>query len=548
MIAILVFLLAAAGLWAQPSAPGGPGAPGAVGAPEEPEIVLPDVILRVDDLSVEQVQAALPGEEELLSPQRLFPLPGIEELPITEPELPGGVGEPGEEGAGAQGPSLAAQVVLGAGSMNHLYSLLSLNRVGGEPRFRLRFLHQMLDGIGGADPGGGAAQREDSLEAGLQARIGELGLDVEGHLTDREHGLQGEGGAAYASKVGRHGAVSVAVDHPLGEHLALGARLSGSFATELLTGPAPAAATEVLLEPGLWGEWHSGPARLTLQTRYVFQSLLESPAPDLQRVGAELLFSLGLKEHYLLEARAGWLWNSELGHLAPFSLTLSGNPAEFLSLQFSGGYRVQEVSFLPLLDPLPFVRLAEAALEDNHGWYGEAGVGLSFARSLSLQARGLVAANSALTVPRAVRDTDGVLWTIASEEGTQVGTDLALRWNLGSFLSVGFAVHSEWGERSDFTPRHEGSFELEAAPASGRWGARGAVGFDMGWLRDAVSVSETPTLDLSGYWNVTDAVSLVAELGDLLFPLGGEQRYFQNSWAPFEAPGLRGTVKVQINL
>jgi hypothetical protein len=540
MIALLFLLLASVGL----------GAQGAGVEPQEPEIVLPDVILRVDDLSVEKVEAVLPGEEELLSPERQIPLPQAEELAIREPELPAGVGEPADTTAGAPAASLAAQVVLGAGSMNHLYSLVSLNRVGGEPRFKLRFLHEMLDGIGGAAPGSGYSQRDDSLEAGLEASLGELDLKMEGSLEDRERGLQDQGGALYGAKIGREGVASLELEHPLGERLAFGTRLEGSFATELLTGVNPADTTGVLLKPALWGEYHSGPLRLVLQTRYAYQSPLEDAAasPELQRFGADLRFSLDLQERYLLEARAGWLWNSQIGHLFPFSVAFSGNPAAFLSFQFSGGYRVQEVSYLDVLTPYPLVRLAGASLEDNHGWFVDAGMGLSLKRSLSLQGRALLAWNSGLLLPQVTRDSDNVLFTIASQSGTQISTDVRLRWNLGSAASLSFAVQSELDQRSDFTPLHAALVELEGTNRGGRWGGRASVGFDIGWIRPAADVSEMPTLDLSGFYNISDAVRLVAEVEDILDLINQEPRYYQNSWAPFEAPGFRGTVKVQINL
>jgi len=536
---MLLFLAVALGADAQQPAAMEPG---------EPEIVLPDVILRVDDLSVEKVDAALPGEEELLSPERLIPLPELEQPAVHDPELPSGVGAPPDPAGwgGPQGSSLAAQVVLGAGSMNHLYSLVSLNRVGQEPRFKLRFLHQMLDGIGEAEAGAGYDQRADSLEAGLEARLQELDLRVDASLADREHGLQGQG--SYAAKIGRQGAASVEAAHPLGRHLELGARLAGSFATELLAGSTPEEATELLVQPALWGAVRKGPARLVLQTRYAYQSLLGEPGPELQRFGAELLFSLDIKERYLLEARAGWLWSSSLGHLPPFSLSLSGNPAAFISFQVSGGYRVQEVSYLTVLEPYPFVRLSGASLEDNHGWFVDGGVGLSLKRALALQARMLVARNSALPLPQTVQDPVSGLFTVAADEGTHVSTDLRLRWNLGSVFSMAVGVHSEWAQRAAFTAVHAGSVELEAAPPSGRWGGRAAMGFGVLWDRPAPDVTEAPILDLSGHYNLTDAVSLVAELNDLLYPLAGGPRFHEDAWAPFEAPGLRGTLKVQINL
>ena len=64
-----------------------------------------------------------------------------------------------------------------------------------------------------------------------------------------------------------------------------------------------------------------------------------------------------------------------------------------------------------------------------------------------------------------------------------------------------------------------------------------------------------PVLSASGFYNITDTISLIAELDDLLFALPGERWLTSRlpsgqlfSWHPYQAPGTRGTVKVQINL
>ena len=63
VIAVLL-ALAALPLAAAETVPGEPG---------EPEIVLPPVILEIEDLSVERVEAKLPPEEDLLPPARDVP-------------------------------------------------------------------------------------------------------------------------------------------------------------------------------------------------------------------------------------------------------------------------------------------------------------------------------------------------------------------------------------------------------------------------------------------------------------------------------------------
>jgi len=212
--------------------------------PEEPDIVLPEVILRIEDFSVEEVEAGLPGEEELSAPERTIPLPEVEELDIEEPEIPFSVTESRDLLPPERSSDLSAQAILGVGTLSHLYSQISLNRIGGEePRFKLRFLHEMLDGVAGstgASAGSGFHTREDRLEAGIKLHLGKLGLEVEGLLQDQERGLQQVvNSSGYISRVYRQGGGDIELELPLGERFTLTGKADTSFASQLLTGTTP---------------------------------------------------------------------------------------------------------------------------------------------------------------------------------------------------------------------------------------------------------------------------------------------------------------------
>ena len=53
--------------------------------PIDPDIVLPSVILEIEDLSIEVIDAVLPEEDELLPPEREVPLPEQDVMEIKEP-------------------------------------------------------------------------------------------------------------------------------------------------------------------------------------------------------------------------------------------------------------------------------------------------------------------------------------------------------------------------------------------------------------------------------------------------------------------------------
>jgi hypothetical protein len=526
--------------------------------PAEPDIVLPEVVLRIEDLSVEQVQGALPGGEELPAPEREVPLPGVEQLQVAEPALPfGALGEAGDTLPAEQAYFLAAQAVLGAGSMSHVYSMISLNKVVEEPRFKLKFLHEMLDGFGGQSPGSGFHLRQDSLEGGIKQSFPALSLSAEGGVQDYEQGLQNlSPGDQYVSEVSRQGWAQGETEIPLGGLFSLGAKLEGSFASQLLTGPDSLELTELRAAPGLSLQYHQGPLRLTLEGSYAYRTLLDRPGQLLHRAGTSLALAAELSDRYRLEAQAGYLWSSALGNLFPFSLTLAGTPFAFLAFQAGGGYRVQEVDARSILNDYPLAELPGALLYDNHGWFGDLGLSFTLGRNLSLQLRALLAWNSALPVPERLDPAidEGLgplgLFPVSQQAATTLSTEAHLRWNLSTTTALSAGLDSELMYRSRFTPLHTGTVEFEATDAAARWGGSASLGFNVGFPPEEVTPANRlslllPLLGLRLFYNPADTISLVGEVDDLLYPFLDGPRY---SWYPFQAPGLRGILKVQINL
>ncbi len=520
--------------------------------PEEPDIVLPEVILRIQDFSVEEVEAGLPGEEGLLAPQRSIPLPEAEELDIEEPELPFSVSEGRDLLPAGGGSSLSAQVILGAGTLSHLYSQIALNRIGEEPRFKLKFLHETLDGLAGEDPGSGYDIREDRLEGGIKTHLGRLSLETNGVLDDREQGLQNNS-ISYSSRVLRRGVAELNLGLPVGERFTLSAGLDSSFATQLLTAPSPEEATELLAGPLFKAELLYSSLRLGFQGRYTYRNL-RGEGETLHRLGAGLLFAADFLSDYHFEAEAGWYWNSDLGNFFPFSLTLSGTPFSTVSFRASGGYRVQELNYRDLLTGYPLVditdvRLPSGRLEDNHGWFTDLGLSFTLTRNLSLQARALLAWNSGLLEPQRLPGDSGLnangLFPISQEQEVSLGTEARLRLNLGPLVALSAGLQTEFLERSRFTPLHTGSVAIEGATADSRWGGKAGLDFVVGYPSEETEVSLMPLLSVSGFHNINDTIALVVEVDDLLYPAADGLRY---TWYPYEAPGLRGTFKVQINL
>ena len=92
LLPVLLLIASASVVSAQSAAPPRPVSPtpatNPAVAPGEPEIIMPQVVLQVEDLSVEKVEAQLPPEEDLLPPVRTIPTLSEGELAVGEPTIP----------------------------------------------------------------------------------------------------------------------------------------------------------------------------------------------------------------------------------------------------------------------------------------------------------------------------------------------------------------------------------------------------------------------------------------------------------------------------
>jgi hypothetical protein len=141
------------------------------------------------------------------------------------------------------------------------------------------------------------------------------------------------------------------------------------------------------------------------------------------------------------------------------------------------------------------------------------------------------------------------LFFIPPQTAVQLNTDARLRWNLGTLITLSGGLHTEFLDQAPEAPLHSAIVEIQGNNAEARWGGDAALQFAIG------DQQIKPLLTLGGFYNITDTISLIAEIEDLLHPIWGETFLTTRlpsgalyAWTPYEAPGLRGTIKVQINL
>jgi hypothetical protein len=549
VLLVVLFMLAVLPLAAQDSTQGtatqgatvpgtGTQAAAASAGPGEPDIVMPQVILQVEDLSVEKVVAQLPPEQELLPPPRPIPVLAEGELDVGDPTL-GGTGTVPDVTVGpAQNRLLSADIMLGAGLQNRIVGTLSLKTLGADPRFSLSFNHETLDGYWLQKPGSGFNMRNDLLDGSLKFGVGVFDASLGGSFSETENGLQGQ--SSYGARLSR--SVSGTADFtatPLG-WLTLGAGADIGTDTLTLSAATPLQRSDLIVSPRVSAQARFGAVSLGLQSDYSYRTDTGiGGGAGTQRFSVGSTLTADLPGTFILSGGVAWFWNSQSLSLFPFSVGLTGTPWEFITLSLSGGYKVQQYNLRDIITSQSFS--LSGAIADDHGWFGSGSVQLALSRDVSASFGVGFMASQALPVGAVVQDGATGLFPVTQAPALQLSTDGGLRWGITPAFSLSAGLHYEWLARPFFTPPYTLTAEIVGVEPTGAYG---------GSLSLAVSPTPTglvqqPLLRLSGFWKVSDAVKLQLDGEDLLLPLLGGTRI---DIGPFEAPGFRISGSVEISL
>ncbi len=543
-------LMSAAGSAAFPAGP-------AVG-PGEPEILLPKVILEIEDLSVEKLDAQLPPEEELLPARREIPLPAEGELPVGEASLPmPGVGSESQTPAGSGRP-IAAEAVLGAGMQSSILGSLSLKTLGKDPRLSFQFSHESLDGFFANPPhpaGSGFGKRNDDLSGELSSRLGPVEADVRGSFSEAETGLQGqtEGKSpTYITGLLRDANGSADFSFSPIEWLTLRGAVGGGYLSDTLTGPAPAPASEYRIDPLLAATARFESVRFGLTAEYSYRSAqIDSlPAQDIHRVRTGLSLGVDLPASLLLEGSAALFWSTASASLLPFpfELALSGTPVDFLTFRVGFGYRVQPYDLKDVLAETPL--LLPAVVADDRGWFAEVRVQVAPAQSFSVS--GAVSFMASEAMLDAETNPDGTLmqdpttglFIPQSVAGNRLSSDLGVRWNAVPGLTLSAGWKHEFREflfvtSPSFLPVDDITVEGVGLASDGAFGGNISAA-----LRTGTAPFQLPEVNLGGFFRISEAVRLQVDVEDLLQPALQGPRY---GLYPYIDPGFRVTGKIRVS-
>ncbi|MBN2324340.1 MAG: hypothetical protein JXQ30_11445 [Spirochaetes bacterium] len=505
--------------------------------PEEPEIVLPRVVLEIEDLSVETVRTGLPKSEELPSPWREHPLPEPGELRITEASF--AVQAP-DDGAGKPSgrKDFVAEAIVGTGTPNHFFSRISLYKYGGLPEGSLFFQHEMFDGFSENPPGSGYNYRDDTLKGTVRFGIGDVEMRTTGSFSDTERGLQGQGN--YYSKLNRKVKGTVAARYEISEQFHLSGELDGWGASQLLVGtPSGERTSELVLSPQVKGELLLENVYLALTPRVSYRNVASNPALSVTRVGVKGDIGITIGEKYRLDGGIGWFYSDPTYHLLPFHLAFTLTQSELFTLQLKGGYEIDEYDLAYIFEQYRYSAVGQA-LCDSHGWFFDAGSRFTLSERWTLSADVSFKDQSGMITAEGTPDPVTGLFPTRQKKALRLGVDVGARWTITSSISARFGIKSEILDNPEFFPRHKISADIEHSERSGRYGAGLLSSLFIGeneWV-------QSPVIDLYGFYRPIDYVRFSLELSDLLLPIAGIPRY---SWYPYIERGFGVTLKAQIN-
>ena len=557
--------------------------------PEEPGIVLPPMLLEVEDLQVEDVQAVLPEDELQLRPEISIPLPDAEELYLPEDtfdipypdQITAAVSlspittSPQEEQIPRR--EIFSEGQIGVGLMSHVIGDISLFKLGQSPRFTLGFFHKKIDGYGFREAGSGYSHIDDVLDGSFAYTEIPVDFEIDGWIAEHSEGLQGR--ATYGSVTHRFIGGDASFGYEFSDIFRIDANLGADYTGQVLSEVDPTedplSGYELAAKTAISGSFVLGPVDLSLRTEYEFVSNLNynDESRTLHDIAALLMISVTLPLDFVISAEGGAIWNSVSttlgqqaqsdGFIFPFALRLNGSIGTFMGFATSGGYRREKTRYhqlwreLPLLDHQLSRRSSGAGavepFQDSIGWFWQAELLFRIARGFNVTTAidfGLPV--GAVEMDTSQDDSTGLFGykQSVSNPMTQLKADIALEWNIGQGFETYLSYGAEILDHQVQDPTHEVTLGFLFDHTGGRVGAYVDATMKAFMKLGAENIiggaeSLIPFLNLGGYYRVAEGVAFSLEATDLLSPAITNGRLY---WPPYFAPGLQIVVKTQISL
>ncbi len=538
-IAGCIFLLGVlSGMPAAAEEPTGPE------APEETDLLLPSALLEVEAVDPVELEAPLPDFADLSVPDLEMPLPETEELLIADDvfELPG---DPARAEPPVTGEvSIYSSGRLGIGIRNHILGELALYRLGADPNFDIRFLHESIDGYGDEPAGTGFFSRRDEIGGSLEFGAGPLNLAFDGSFVEEEDGLQGL--APFYSVNQRHidGGADVEWQPDADATIRLDTGAASAERRFVSGEEGPEEATELGFDARLAGELAFETWRAGLRGDYALDMPPEG-GEWRHRLSATTFAEVDIGTDLALDGSVGIGWGPDRDIAVPFELGVSGTIDDVLSLGLAGGMRLQPPRYRDLWREVPAAEASETYPEDSEKWFTETSVNWLVTPEVTLDG-GIEFLYSSNAVDVEGFGEESGKHPLFTRELTTLAPRLEVAWNPVPYVRAVTGWDARLIERRSIDPAHRVFTELEAGLLDDRIG--GSLQADFPVFEEPV----LPRMHLGAYGRLAEGVELRVDLEDLLAPAleHGRARYGAqpDSAFPFVEPGLRATFSAHLSL
>ncbi len=534
---LLALLTVAIGSHAQESGPA---------APEETEIIVPELVLQVEELQLQEVSAVLPEEGELALGRISIPLPGADDLLVDEVAFT--VPQPGVA-VGRDDSSVFSSGRLGAGTVNHIVGELSLFKLGADPRFRLRFTHEGLDGYQFEEAGRGFFSNLNVIDGWFAGGTDKISSDVEAAFSEDVEGLQGE--SAYFSTGLRRTTATATTEFTPEPLISLIGGFDGSFSTRILSASGDSsvpAQQELALSPNAEARFGVGSVDIVFTTSYFLRLLLEGDIPPRQEIDLLAGVDIELPASGAVSARAGVLWDPDVALQYPWSLSVDLLLGDALETRISAGYRVERLLLGDLWSDVPLAAAGDsvgAELRNDGQWYGSLGARWSGPSGLALTTSADFTAHDAI-VDIQPYDAANDEFPFVQRDMLSLGTSARASWRPGPGIQVEAGWSGVFIDSISGTATNSFDSSVRVGDSSERFSATADARTE---FFPEVSM---PLLGLTGSFAPSDELEFTLEFADLLAPLleNGRPAYGPrvSPEYPFIEPGFRASVFTRISL
>jgi hypothetical protein len=516
--------------------------------PTDTEILIPDLLLRVEELTVEEVDSVLPGEGDLALGQISIPLPGAEDLAVDDAAFE--VRRPLEAlSTGGGVSSFFSSGRLGAGMVNHVVGELSLYKLGDSPRFRLEFSHEGMDGYQFHEPGTGYFSNTNAVRGWLARASEATSLDLVGSFEERAEGLQGQ--STYFSVGTRATSASASLEWIPDPLIQVSADLDGSMTSRIFSasggGPVPRQ-QEFVVAPRIEGVVSISAVDLSLETSYLLRFLSGGEIPVHQDIDLIAGVSLALPSLALAgEIGIFYPFGGRLQY--PWSVSVGALLGEAFEATLRGGYRVEQYRLTELWSEhmllAPGDADGSADLESNEVWFAELDTRWSGPAGLTASGALGFAANSGIIE---IQPFDGATDLFPFIQRSSMILDAAARVGWQPSPRIQFEVGWSGAFLDTITGVPTSSMDASIRVTDRNERFEGAVEGHTSFYPEPL----LPWLGVSGAFNASEGVEFVLEVADILAPLatGGRPTIgpLVDANFPFISPGLRASLFARISL